>query len=171
MASVLQKIRVEVSPIMGATLDAAWTASKAGAISFAVVFTIANLAFGLSAFAAGHMKMLDLLGVVAGGIFILLLSLLFSLVITVPVSAIVATCAYPFLRNLRVPDRRVFGAVGFVVGALVWLCAWWNGPPGNLYFGSWFSIFAIGGLAGGVGGLTFARHFPMQRQAQPAGAD
>jgi hypothetical protein len=53
-----------------------------------------------------------------GGAFIFVLSLLFGLVVAVPMSGAIATCAYPFLRILQAPGRQVFGVVGFSVGAL-----------------------------------------------------
>jgi hypothetical protein len=121
----------QAPPIVRGTLDAAWTASKIAAFLLAILFTITNLAAGIYYVAAGHMRILELPGVFVGGVSILVLSLLFSFVVTVPVSAAIAICTYPFLRTLRGADRRVFGAVGFCVGALVWLWLWWNGPPGN----------------------------------------
>jgi hypothetical protein len=163
MASSPRKIWVEAPPIVRATLDAAWAASKVGAISMATLLMIGGLA--LITYEAGHARtLLELPAAIVGSAFVFALSLLFSFVITVPVSAAIATCAYPFLRTLQAPDRGVFGAVGFLIGALVWLCIWWNGPIGNLFFGSWISMFAIGGLAGCAGGLAFARHFPLRRR-------
>lgn len=87
---------------------------------------------------------------------------LFSFVITVPVSSIVAACAYPFLRTLRAADPIVFGIVGFLVGVLVWSGMWWNAPTSNLYFGSWISFVLVAGPSGCAGGLAFARHPPRQ---------
>lgn len=105
----------------------------------------------------GKMQVLELPGVIISGIFILVLSLLFSFVVTVPVSAAVAACAYPFLGTLEGMHVSVFGIVGFCVGTLVWLWMWWAGPSGNLYFGSWISVLAVGGLAGCTAGFVFSR--------------
>lgn len=69
---------------------------------------IANLAFGIYAVAVGQMKILELPGVIVGGAALFLLSLLFSFIITIPVSSVMVACAYPFLRTLRAVDRRVF---------------------------------------------------------------
>jgi hypothetical protein len=157
MGSSLRKIWVALPVIVRATLLAAWSASKVGAISLAVLFTIANLAFGIYEVAEGHAKIAELPWVVAGGAVVFVLSLLFSIVITVPVSSVIATCAYPFLHTIRAADQRAFGVVGFLVGALVWLGMWWAGPTGNLYFGSWISLFVVGGLSGCAGGLAFAQ--------------
>src|SRR5262249_20759065 len=153
-------IWITVSPIARAALHTAWAASKVGAISLATFFTIANFGVGLYEVAAGHLKILGLLEIALGGAAVLVLSLLFSFVITIPVSFMVATCAYPFLHRLRTVDRIAFGMAGFLVGLLVWLGVRWDGPPGNLYFGSWISLFVVGGLAGYAGGLAFARHLP-----------
>jgi len=75
--------------------------------------------------ATGHVKILELplllLMVPLGGAVLSVLSLLFSFPITVPVSLIVATCAYPFLRWLQGAGRKAFGIAGFLVGSLVWL--------------------------------------------------
>jgi|SRR5262245_565287 len=170
MRSTFRRIWGQAPPIVRAILDAAWTASKIGALLLAILFTITNLAAGIYYVAAGHMRFLiELPGVIVSGLFILVLSLLFSFVVTVPISAAMAICTYPFLRTLRGADRRVFGGVGFCVGALVWLCLWWTGPPGNLYFGSWISVFGVGGLAGCAAGLAFARHFPLGDQNRSNG--
>jgi hypothetical protein len=157
MASSLQRIWVALPVIVRATLLAAWSASKVGAISLATLFTIVNLAFGIYGVAEGHMKIAELPGVVVGGVAIFVLSLLFSVVITVPVSSVIAMCVYPFLHTIRAANQRAFGVVGFLVGALVWLAMWWTGPTGNLYFGSLISLFVVGGLSGYAGGLTFAQ--------------
>jgi hypothetical protein len=141
MASSYRKIWVELPPIVRATLLAAGSASKVGAISLAALFTIVSLAFGIYEVAEGHAKPAELLGVLVGGAAILVLSLLFSLIVTVPVSSVIAICTYPFLRTIRAADQRVSGFVGFLVGALVWLGMWRLGPTGNLYFGSWISVF------------------------------
>ena len=143
--------------IVRATLHAAWSASTVGAISLAALFATVNLVFGIYEIAKGHMKIAELPGLVVGGAAIFVFSLLFSFAVTVPVSSVVATCAYPFLRTLRAADQRTFGVVGFLVGALVWLGMWWTGPTGNLYFGSWISLFLVGGLSGCAGGLAFAQ--------------
>ena len=145
--------------IVRATLHAAWSASKVGAISLAALFATVNLVFGIYEIAKGHMKIAELPGLVVGGAAIFVFSLLFSFAVTVPVSSVVATCAYPFLRTLRAADQRTFGVVGFLVGAFVWLGLWRSGPTGNLYFGSWISVFAIGGISGGAGGIAFAQQF------------
>ena len=157
MASSLRKNWIASPAIVRATLLAAWSASKVGAISLACFFTIANLAFGLYEVAEGRAKMAELPVVILGGAVVFVLSLLFSVVITIPVSSVVATCTYPFLQTIRAADQRAFGVVGFSVGALVWLGMWWTGPTGNLYFGSWISCFLVGGLAGCAGGLAFAQ--------------
>jgi hypothetical protein len=161
----LQEIWTALQLIVRATLRAAWAASKVGATSLATLYTVAILGGAAYGAATGHVKILELplllLMVPAGGAVLLVLSLLFSFLITVPVSFIVATCAYPFLRWLQRGDRKAFGIAGFLVGSLVWLC--WRGfgaDPGNLFFGSWISVFAIGGLAGYAGGLAFARNLP-----------
>ena len=138
-------------------MRAAWSASAVGATSLATLFTLANLAFGIYEVAGGHAKLLELPGVFVGGAVIFVLSLLFSFAITVPVSLVMTALAYPFLDTIRVADRRTFGFVGFLVGALIWLGLWWTGPTGNLYFGSWISVFAIGGLSGCLGGLAFSQ--------------
>ena len=144
---------------MRAALHAAWAASKAGAVSLAILFTIVNLAYGIFQVAEGHAKIVELPGVVVGGAAILVLSLLFSPVVTVPVSSVIAACAYPFLRPLRAVDHRAIGIAGCLVGVLVWLGMSWNGPAENLYFGSpWISPFVVGGPAGYAGGLAFARN-------------
>ena len=104
----------------------------------------------------GTMRLLELPGVIISGIFILALSFLISFAVTVPVSAAVAVCAYPFLPALEGMHSSVFGIVGFCVGTLIWLWMWWVGPSGNLYFGSWISVFAVGGLAGCAAGFAFA---------------
>jgi hypothetical protein len=155
---------VAVPAIVRAALHAAWAASKVGAISLATLFTIVNLAFGIYAVAGGQMRILELPGVIVSGAALLLLSLLFSFIITVPVSSVVAACAYPFLHALRAADGRVFGIVGFVIGVLVWSALVWNAPAWNLYFGSWISLFLIGGPSGCAGGLAFARHLPQTSQ-------
>jgi len=157
MASIFRKIWVAVPVIVRATLFAAWSASKIGALSLAALFTIVSLAFGIYEVAEGHTKIAELLGVAVGGAVVFVLSLLFSIMITVPVSSVIATCAYPFLNTVRAADQRAFGVVGFLVGALVWLGMWWTGPTGNLYFGSWTSVFVVGGLSGWAGGLAFAQ--------------
>jgi hypothetical protein len=167
MASSLRTIWVAVPVIARAALHAAWAASKVGAISLATLFTIANLAFGIYAVAGGHMKILELPGVIVGGAALFLLSL-FSFIITVPASSVMAVCAYPFLRTLDAADKRAFGIVGFLVGVLVWSALWWNAPTGNLYFGSWISFFVVGGPAGCAGGLAFARHLPSGTSKRPA---
>jgi hypothetical protein len=157
MTSYLRTKWAEAPPIVRATLCAAWIGSKIGAISLATLFTITNLGAGAYYVAAGKMQLLELPGVIISGIFILVLSFLVSLAVTVPVSAAVAVCAYPFLRILEGMHASVFGIVGICVGTLVWLWMWWAGPPGNLYFGSWISVFAIGGLAACAAGFAFAR--------------
>ena len=166
-AMTLQEIWTALPPIMRATLRAAWAASKVGAISMATLFTVAQLGMGAYGAATGHVKILELplllLMVPVGGAVLLVLSLLFSFLITVPVSLIVATCAYPFLRWLQGAGRKAFGIAGFLVGSLVWLGMWRGVAPyqeGNLFFGSWISVFVIGGLAGYAGGLAFARNLP-----------
>ena len=113
---------------MRATLHAAWTGSKIGAISLATLFTITNLGAGAYYVAAGKAQLLELPGVIISGIFILVLALLFSFVVTVPISAAVAACAYPFLRSLEDVHTGLFGIVGFCEGTLVWLWMWWAGP-------------------------------------------
>ena len=157
----LQEIWTALQPIVRATLQTAWAASKVGAISMATFFTVGSLGYGAYAAATGHMHVLELLLAPVGGAALLVLSLLFSFLITVPVSLIVATCAYPFLRWLQGVDRNAFGIAGFLIGSLVWLS--WRGlgaDPGNLFFGSWISVFVIGGVAGYAGGLAFARNLP-----------
>jgi hypothetical protein len=164
MASTLQRIWLGAPAIVRAASYAAWSASKVGAISFATVFTIANLAFGVYAIAGGHMKILELPAIMVGGAAVFVLSLLFSFMITVPVSFVIAMCAYPFIRPLRAVDQWIFGAVGFLVGLLIWSGMVWNGPTGNLYFGSWISVLVIGGPSGYAGGLAFARHLAQEHQ-------
>jgi hypothetical protein len=158
-----RKIWAAAPAIVRATLHAAWAASKVGALFLATLFTIANLAFGVYEAAQGRMKILELPGIIVGGVATFALALLFSFVITVPVSSVVATCAYPFLRALQAIDQRLFGVVGFLVGVLVWSVIWWNGPTGNLYFGSWISVLVVGGPAGCAGGLAFARHLSREQ--------
>ena len=138
-------------------MRAAWSASAVGAASLATLFTFANLAFGIYEVVDGHSKIADLPRVVVGGAGVFVLSLLFSFAITVPVSLVMTAFAYPFLDTIRTADRKTFGFVGFLVGTLIWLGLWWTGPTGNLYFGSWISVFAIGGLSGCVGGLAFSQ--------------
>jgi hypothetical protein len=144
--------------IVRAALPAAWASSKIGAVCLVVFFMITNLAFAIHEVAGGRMKILESSGIIFGGVILLVASLPFSLCITVPVSALLAACAYPFLNTLRGTDPRVFGIVGFLIGACVWLALFWNYPTGNLYFGSWISFFVVGGPAGCAGGLAFARH-------------
>lgn len=157
MASSLRNIFSAAPVIVRAPLAGAWSASKVGAISLTTVFTIANFSFGVYEVAETHLHIIDLLlGVVVGGALIFVFSLLLSILITVPVSSVIAMCAYPFLRIVRAADNWTFGIAGFLVGAIVWSVIWWNGPPGNLYFGSWMSVFVIGGLAGCAGGFGFA---------------
>ena len=153
MTSCLRTTWAEAPPIVRATLHAAWIGSKIGAISLATLFIIINLGAGAYYVAAGNMQVLELPGVIISGISILLLSLLVSFVVTVPIS-VAAACAYPFLRTLEDVHTIVFGIVGFCAGTLVWLWMWWDGPSGNLYFGSWISIFAVGGLAGWAAGAA-----------------
>jgi hypothetical protein len=160
--SSVRSIWVAMPAIVRATLHAAWAASKVGAISLAALFIIVNLALGIYEAAAGHMKILELPGIIVGAAAIFVLALLFSFVITVPVSSIVATCAYPFLRTLRAANPMVFGIVGFLVGVSVWSGLWWNAPIWNLYFGSWISFVLVGGPSGCAGGLAFARHLPTE---------
>jgi hypothetical protein len=138
-----------------AIMLAAWSASAVGAASLATLFTVVSLAFGIYEVAEGHTKIAELPGVVVGGAAVFVLSLLFSFAITIPVTLVVGACAYPFLNTIRTTDQRVFGVVGFLVGTLVWLGLWWTGPAGNLYFGSWISVFVVGGLSGCAGGLAF----------------
>src|SRR5579872_5972782 len=144
-------------PIVRAALQATWAASKMGAISMAVLFTVANLGVGTYEVITGHFHAVELLLIPVGGAALLPLSLLFSFLFTVPVSFIVAICAYPFLRGLRGATRKAFGITGFLVGSLVWFGVWWGVPQGNLFFGSWISVLVIGGLAGSAGGLAFGR--------------
>jgi hypothetical protein len=124
----------------------------------ATFFTLANLVFGLWAVTEGKMNIFELPGIILSSVVIFALSLLFSVAITVPASIAVATCAYPFLQTLQAVDQRAFGVVGFLVGALIWLGIWWSAPAGNLYFGSWISLFVIAGPAGCAGGLAFSRY-------------
>ena len=159
MALSIRNIWAGAPPIVGATLDAAWVASKVGAVVLTAMVVIGNFAFGVYSVATGHTKVFELLGVIPDGAFMFLLSLLASLFITVPMSAMVALCTYPFLHKLLGTDRKIPGGIGFSIGALAWLCVWWNAPPGNLYFGSWISVVAIGGSAGCAGGLAFAERF------------
>jgi hypothetical protein len=155
----LSPILSPLPPTVRGTLHAAWAASKVGALSMATFFTIAMLGYGAYGAATGHFHILEALLVPVGGAALLVLSFLFSFLITVPVSVIVATCAYPFLRWLQGGDRKAFGIAGFFVGSLVWVGVW-RLPQGNLFFGSWISVFVIGGLAGYAGGLAFARNLP-----------
>jgi ABC-type tungstate transport system substrate-binding protein len=138
-----------------------------GAIAFATLFTAGNLIFAAYGVAAVHLNILELPVLIlfipfGAAIFIFPLSLVFSLAITVPLSFVIAMCAFPFLRTLQAAGERAFGVVGFVAGMLVWSAIWWNGPPGHIYFGSWISSFIIGGSAGCAGGLAFARHLPQR---------
>jgi hypothetical protein len=158
----------DAAPVALAVLHAAWAASVIGALAFASMFTISTLAVGVYLMATGHMKsILELLaiivGAVVGGAFWFVVSLAFSLVITLPVTFVVVLCAFPFLPTLQAAGRRAFGVAGFLVGALVWAGLWWGSPPGNIYFGSWMSSFIIGGPAGCAGGLALARRLPQQR--------
>jgi hypothetical protein len=128
------------------------------------MFTIINLAVAVYLIATGQVKFaLDLPVIIVGGVFWFVVSLAFSMVITLPVTSIFVLCAFPFLRTLQAIGQRVFGVAGFLVGALVWAGLWWGVPPGNIYFGSWMSWFIIGGCAGCAGGLAFARHLPQRR--------
>jgi hypothetical protein len=133
----LQEIWTAQPPIVTATLHAAWAASKVGAISMATLFTIASLGVGAYGAATDHMHVLELLLVPVGSAALLVLSLIFSFLITVPVSVIVAMCVYPFLRGLRGGGRKAFGIAGFLVGSLVWLG--WRGVGGR----PWQSILRI----------------------------
>lgn len=168
MVSSFRRIWGGSPVIVRATLLAAWSASKVGAISLTALFATANLAFGMYGIAKGHLKIGELPGLVIGGAAVFAFSLLFSFAITVPVSSVIAACAYPFLRTLRAADQRVFGVVGFLIGALIWLGLWWTGPTGNLYFGSWISVFVIGGVSGCAGGIAFAQQFNRGRQQTAA---
>lgn len=150
---------IEAVLVLVAALHAALAASATGAVAFAALFTIGNLAFGLYVQAGAA----PWLGVLTSGAVMLVLVFAASFLVTIPTAAIVAACAYPFARNLKVADTRLFGAAGFSIGALVWLAIWWNGYQGNLYFGSWISVLAIGGLAGCAGGRAFGRHLPFAR--------
>jgi hypothetical protein len=163
MVSSLRKSWIASPAIVRATLLAAWSASKVGAISLASFFTIANMAFVIYEVAEGHTKITDLPAVILGGAAVFMLSLLLSVIITIPVSSVIAACMYPFMQTIRGVDQRVFGVVGFAVGALIWLGMWWPGYAGNLYFGSWVSCFLVGGPAGCAGGLAFAQQLH-QRQ-------
>jgi hypothetical protein len=156
----LRKIWTALPPIIRATLCAAWAASKVGAISFATLFTIALLGVGTYEAAAGHFNILELLMVPVMGPVLFVLVLLFSFLITIPVSFIVVTFAYPFLRELQGGGPKAFGIAGFLVGSLAWLGWRGVGAQDNLFFGSWISVFVIGGLAGYAGGLAFARNLP-----------
>jgi hypothetical protein len=164
----LQEIWTALQFIVRAALRAAWAASKVGAISMAIMFTIVMLGAGAYLTATGPdpgpMRILghilELLLIPVGGAALFVLALLFSFPITVPVSFIVATCAYPFLRRFQGSGRKAFGIAGFLVGSLVWFGVWWGVPRENLFFGSWISALAIGGLAGYAGGLAFARNHP-----------
>ena len=131
----------------------------------AIFETIVFWGGGAYGAATGRMHILDLLLVLlmapVDGAFLLVLSFLISFLITVPVSFIVAMCAYPFLRGLQGVGRKAFGVAGFLVGSLVWLGVWWPVPQdSNLFFGSWISVLAIGGSAGCAGGLAFSRNLP-----------
>jgi hypothetical protein len=145
-------------------LLAAWSASKVGALSLTIFFATVNLAFGIYEIAEGHMKIAELIGLVIGGAAVFVFSMLFSFAITIPISLAIATCAYPFLRTIRVASQRAFGFVGFLVGTSVWLALWWSVPTGNLYFGSWISAFVVGGVSGCAGGIAFARQFNRTHQ-------
>jgi ABC-type tungstate transport system substrate-binding protein len=102
---------------------------------------------------------LELPAIVTGGAAIFVLALVLSFAITVPVSFGLAICVYPFLRTLKSAGSGTFGIIGFLVGALVWLGIWRSGEYfGNLYFGSWESVIAIAGPAGGFGGVAFFRY-------------
>ena len=116
MVSSARRIWLAAPPIVRAALHAAWAASKVDAISLASLFTIVNLAFGTYEVAEEHLRILELPGIVVDGTVIFVLSLLFSFVITVPVSSVIATCAYPLLRTLGAADQRASGIVGFLVG-------------------------------------------------------
>jgi len=135
----------------------------AGAIALVTFFTAASLFVGAYQVAVGRMNILELLFIPPGGTFIFLLSLVFSFAITVPVSFVIAICAFPFLGTLQAAGERAFAVIGLVVGVFVWPGIWWNAPAGNIYFGSWISSFIVGSSAGCAGGLAFARHLPQQR--------
>ena len=158
----LQEIWTALRTFVRATLRSAWAASEFGAIAMATLFTIGGLGWGTYEAAAGHTQILMLLMMLLylplSGAFLFVLALLFSFPITVPVSFIVALCAYPFLRRLQGSGRKTPGFAGFLVGSLVWLGLWWGVPRENLLFGSWISALAIGGIAGCAGGLAFARN-------------
>src|SRR5262252_6309114 len=113
----LREIWTELKAIVWAALLAAWAASKVGAISMATLFTVALLGGTVYGAATGHLKIRELpllLPMVpVRGAFLLVLSLLFSFLTTVPVSFIVATCAYPLLRRLQGGGRKSFGIAGF----------------------------------------------------------
>jgi hypothetical protein len=160
--AVMIRCSCNAATVARAALHAAWAALEIGAVAFASMFAIQNLAFGAYLIATGQVKfILELLqiivGAVVGGAFQFVVLLAFSLVITLPVTSVVALCAFPFLPTLQAAGRGVFGVVGFLVGALVWAGLWWKAPPDNIVFGSWMSWFIIGGLAGCAGGLAFAR--------------
>jgi hypothetical protein len=151
-----------------AMMLAAWSASLVGAASFAILFTLTNIAFGIYEVAEGHTKVAELPGALVGGLTTFVLVLLFSFAITVPVSLVAGAFAYLYLNSIRDTDRRAFGIVGFVVGTLIWFGLSSTAPAGNFYFGSWISVFVIGGLAGCAGGLAFYRQLrPSQAEPKP----
>jgi hypothetical protein len=164
MAFSLRETGIALPPMVRAAVFAAWRASLVGAAALTALFTVAHLVLGTYGIAQGHMKLAELPEIVLlGSPAIFALSLLFSFFITVPLVLVITLCVYPFLNSVRAADRRVFGMVGFLIGALVWLGLWWAGPTGNLYFGSWISVPVIGGLAGCAGGLAFAQRLSPSR--------
>jgi hypothetical protein len=156
------------APAVRAVLHAAWVAALAGAIALAALFTVTmlpTLEYSVVHMSFWHSPVASpaeinaIVASIAARTFVA--SLIFSLVIAAPVSAVVVLCAYPFLHELRTAGGTVSGIVRSLTGALVWADLWWIAP--NINFGSWMSWFIVGGLAGCAGGLAFARHLPQQR--------
>jgi len=123
MATISQSIRV-VAPVARATRRAAWAASLAGATAFACFFAISMLAVGAYGVATGHMYFVEFLTVplyaLFGGAFWLLVSLAFSVAITIPVSVIMAMCTSPLVRTIQSAGPATSGVLGFLIGAIVW---------------------------------------------------
>jgi hypothetical protein len=96
----LKKVWTAAVPNLWAALRAAWAASAIGAISLMVMFALSSFGMGLYFAATDHTSVLDAPPILLSGVYILPLSLLFSFAITIPVSLVVAACAFPFLRRL-----------------------------------------------------------------------
>jgi hypothetical protein len=157
-STVQLSFRDSLKSTLAAALRAAWVASIVGAVAVATLLTIAKYVQESHYYASGgsgHVEDLRMLPMAVVGV--LVLALILSVFITVPVSLVAATFAYPILRRRPAISRHAFGVCGFLVGLLVWLAIWTARPPDDPIWGSWLSVFVVGGLAGCAGGLAFGQ--------------